>query len=172
MKSLVEITMLGLVATVTLVLGTLIPYAIVKVTLDKETVTTLQYEKGQHGLLALFYSSQGDKSVYKMLSERALFENRTCSSDADCAEGYKCKSNVCQSTITTKPTKDRLDKIMGKGKYCITTGDFVESAIPSSNEILSGKCPSADAEFTALLVVPYNRNSPSPLIKLIGIGVE
>lgn len=179
MKAIASIPLIGLIGTITIIVSVLVPPAIVRTAIDKELLLTHGYERGQHALLTLFYSSQGDKSAYEILSQKSFFEDFVCSADLDCPEGYTCNLAIqkCDGP-TTKPLKDRLDNVLGKDKYCITTEKpqpklpvgqpIAPPSILPSNEVLKRVCASNTIGFNTLIVLPYNKDS---LVKLIRIGL-
>lgn len=195
MKS-VALPFIMMIGTFTIVAGTLIPVAIVKTTIDKELLVTYGYEKVQHALLTLFYSSHAGKSVYQILSEKAFVDSLNCDINNDCPTGYTCELKSCvikcdsdlnlncpvgyqcvNKRCSTKPLKDRLDKVAGPD-YCIKTEPTSKKLptgfselipdIPPSSEVLKTACVSNVIPFTSFIVLPYNKDS---LIKLIRIGV-
>jgi len=179
MKGIAQIPLIALIGTVALAVGILMPPAIIKTTIDKELLFTYGYEKAQHILLTLFYLSQDGKNGYEILSERALFENLTCTTNADCSLGYACNTLIgkCDATTSTKPLKLRLDKAAGEG-YCIRTDKIIPKiltgqlekpfGIQPSDEVLKRICASNIIQFSTVIVLPYNKES---LIKLIRVGV-
>ena len=186
MRAIAQIPLIGLIGTFTIIAGIVVPPSIIKITIAKESVFTYAYEKGQHALLTLFYSSQGDKSTYAILSEKALFQSFECDptkgvdSNPSCPNEYKCDKalKICINIAVTKPLKTRLDEVIGKDKYCITTENPKPPQIISgrkeqitspepSDEILRTICPISSIRFNTAIVLPYNKDS---LIKIIRIG--
>ena len=175
MKSVIEPLLVGIVGTVT-ILAVILPPAIVKITVDKETLFTYSYEKVQNILLTLFRLKQDGKEAYQILSEKALFEDFTCKTTS-CPFGYTCKAEMCNGP-TTEPLKKAIDKVAGSG-YCITTDEpistlpteakVITGSAPPSNEVLKRVCAKTDVIFDTVIVLPYNKAS---LIKLIMIGVQ
>lgn len=178
MKAIAQIPLIGLIGTFTIIVGIIAPPAIIKTAIDKELLITYGFEKEQHGLLILFYSSQADKSAYELLGEKALFENYTCTIDTECPNDYTCDTVIKKcSGQSTKPLKDRLDNVLGEDKYCITTevtaqlptGEAVAPPlVPPSDQILKRVCASNTIQFNVAIVLPYNKES---LTKIIRIGI-
>jgi hypothetical protein len=182
MKSL-ALPFVMMIGTATLIFGTLIPPAVVKLTIDKELILTYEYEKSQHALLSLLYSHFGGRDTYSVLSEKAFFENLDCNSNGNqpdgsnpaCPAGYTCRVNSCAG-VTTRVLKEKLDDVIGPA-YCITTetpkkiltGRVIAPEGETSNEVLKRVCASTDGiRFDTIIVLPYNK---AELVKLLRIGL-
>ena len=68
-QTIADIPVIGLIATITIVVFGILPPAIIKATLDKETVFTYEYEKTQYTLAALLSSTHNGIPVSQILAE-------------------------------------------------------------------------------------------------------
>lgn len=144
MKSVAEIAIIGLIGTVSIIVGIVIPPTVMKSTVGKELLLSYNFEKAQHGLLSLLSSTQNNKPVYELISTKILIKN----SDYLSTE----MQNIFAKAIGTS--------------YCILV-DPDEQMI--QKDAFTGKVCEADAIFNTIIVVPYNKDS---LVKVIGFGVK
>jgi hypothetical protein len=70
-QDITEILIIGVISTVTIIGGILIPPAIIKVSVDKETAFTYQYERLQYTLLAVLSSTHDGRTVYEIIGNSA-----------------------------------------------------------------------------------------------------
>ncbi len=169
MKGMAEIPLVGLIGTITIIAGILIPPTVVTTTIDNELVLTYKWEKAQGMLLTLFSLEESGDSAYQRLGEKLLFDSMfECKLEKDCPEDFVCSGGKC--ILPTEDLKDKIDKIAGE-KYCITAGivDEGNQADEANNEILKDSCNKRNTNFVTLIVLPYNKEN---LVKNVAIGVE
>ena len=173
MKGIAEIPIVGLIGTITIIAGILIPPAIVKTTIDKELAQTVKWEDAQHLLITLF-SLNKDGSVYQILGEKIVYESYSCITSSDCPIGYSCENKLCH--LSTENLNNILSKSTDSA-FCINPADTVNSVdvktkstqeIPAG-DVLKAKCGEYNTNFATIMVLPYNKNS---LFKYITIGVQ
>ncbi len=141
-QSIPEIPLLGIIGTIAIIGGILIPPAIIKTTLDKELVLTYEYEKTQLDLLALLSSTQGNIPVYEIIA------------------------NNINTPDNLEFLKEGLNTIIESKCYSLQVGD-TESDFKTLLE--NGVC-SKKYKFTTTITLPYNPELKSQ-IKLLRIGV-
>ena len=146
MKSVAEIAIVALIGTFTLIAGIIIPPAIIKTTVDKETILAYKFEKAQYGLLSLLSSTQDGKSVYELMGEKILLKD----------------------SVDITRSQNNFEKMVGTN-YCILINPEVKGVVGTQEDILDAKICEVDAIFNTVIVKPYNKDS---LVDVIGIGVK
>ena len=149
MKGIAELAIMALIGTVTIMASIVLPPAIIRSTIDKETFFTYDFEKSQNALIALFSLEKNGKTFYEQAG-----------------------TSLVLNKPVTSPLKSDFDKLVGT-TYCISeikssplpTGAII--GIPPSSKIISDVCQNFDVEFNTIISVPYNKVS---LVKVIGIG--
>ena len=143
MKSVssVEIPFLGLIGTVAIIAGILIPPTIIETTLDKELAFTYEYEKIQYTLLTLLSSTHDGKLVYEIIA------------------------NNINSPENLEFLEEDLNKIIESKCYSIEVGDENEFT-----PLIENKNCVKKYIFTTTIVLPYNPDA-NLRIKLLRIGV-
>lgn len=106
----VSLPFIGLVLTISLMVGLLAPTALIRTTIDKELLLTYRYEQAQYALLTLLSLDTGEKNVYQILSTKALLNE---------AEGL--------SELKTK-----FDQLVGKN--CVS----IQATVPPGFPDLTG----------------------------------
>ena len=172
MKALVEIPLVGMIGTITIILSIVIPPTVVKTTIDKELYLTYKLDKAQNSLLTLFSLIHDGKNTYETLGEKAFFGSMGCETDLDCPAGYYCKDHLFCQGPTTEPLKVLTDTFAGPD-YCISVEEPNQGQVAtideSNSEVLKRSCQERDINFKVSIVVPYNKIS---LIKNVTIGVK
>lgn len=141
-QSIPEIPLLGIIGTIAIVAGILIPPTIIKTTLDKELVLTYEYEKTQLDLLALLSSTHEGIPVYEVIA------------------------NSINTPDNLEFLKERLNTIIESKCYSLQVGN-IESDFKTLLE--NGVC-SKKYTFTTTIVLPYDPELKSR-IKLLRIEV-
>ncbi|MEK6909816.1 MAG: hypothetical protein AABW61_01935 [Candidatus Aenigmatarchaeota archaeon] len=144
MKSVAEIAIIGLIGTVSIIAGIVIPPAVMKSTVGKELLLSYNFEKAQHGLLSLLSSTQNDKPVYELISTKIIIKN---------------------SDYLSSEMQNIFAKAIG-ANYCILVDSDEQRA---QKDAFTGKVCEVDTTFNTIIVVPYNKDS---LVKVIGFGVK
>ncbi|MBI2084096.1 MAG: cellulase family glycosylhydrolase [Candidatus Aenigmarchaeota archaeon] len=99
MKSLAELPLIGLIGTMTIMAGLIVPPTVVKMTADRELVYTYESEKTQHALLALLSSESADKTTYETIG-----------------------TNYILNKPTNGAIKSQFEKLVGTDNYYISIG--------------------------------------------------
>ncbi len=166
MKSL-SLPFIGIIGTLTILAGIVLPPAIIKTTIDKETVFTYLYEKAQQSFLTLLYLDHNGKSSYSILSEDAFFNYQECNSQSDCPTGFTCDATSKKCTDArqeTKAIKQQFEKL--DGKYCITIEGPEKIFSKDSENIIKNSCNPKGVNFKTILVLPYNKEAITKLVRV------
>lgn len=140
-QALPEIPIIGLISTITIAAGILLPPAIIRDTLDNEVMSTYESEKLRLALLTLLSSAHDGRMVYELVAE---------SSEPGSLEFLKAG----------------LDSMIETKCYSLQTGND-EHTLTTILE--SGSCTKR-LSFTTVISLPYNPDSNSR-VKLLRIGV-
>ncbi|MBI1978664.1 MAG: hypothetical protein HYS62_01220 [Candidatus Aenigmarchaeota archaeon] len=139
MKSIAQLPLVGLIGTFTIIVGIIVPPAIIKTTVDKELLITYGFEKEQHGLLVLLSVKNG-KSVYEILSIEALLNEPEGLSDLKNKFDKLIEGN-CISV--SKPVKDGFPELTGYNEgptnYQIGEPQIYKIAVQNLGDVDSGQ---------------------------------
>lgn len=93
-QALPEIPLIGLIGTITIIVGILIPTSVIKTTIDKELNSTYEYERMQYALLTLMSSTHEGKPVYELLADNINKPQnlKFLNNDLEKLIGFKCYS--------------------------------------------------------------------------------
>lgn len=138
--------MIGLIGTMTIMAGLVIPPAVVKMTADNELAYTYEFEKMQSSLLALLSAEDRGKTVYETIGTDYVLGNPT-------------RGDV----------KTQFEQLVVKDYFVAIIS---EHAAPTSTAppggILTDQPTEARIIFNTVFVLPYNEES---LVKILGIGI-
>lgn len=132
-----EIPIIGLIGTIAIIGGILIPPSIIEMTIDKELAFTYEYEKIQLTLLTLLSSTHEGKPVYEIIA------------------------NNINAPENLEFLKKDLNEIIKSKCYSIQVRDENDFTTLIEN----GNC-NKKYQFTIVLSLPYNPDSRIKLLRI------
>lgn len=148
MKGLAELPLIGIIGTLTIVIGVVAPPLIIQSSMYKNLDYTYNFENGQNTLLSLMSSATNKVDNYQGIG-----------------------LNYVNNNPQDPSLKNNLDKILGSN-YCISIrSDGAQDSPALISSATSVKtCSSYSTQFNTVFVLPYNKNKP--LVQIIGIGIQ
>lgn len=157
MKGMIDIPLMGAMFTIAISLSIIVPPAIIKTTMDKETVFTYDFEKTQHILLTIL----SNKKMYEDIGMKSLINKPEKIDSIKTLLDSQLGSNNCLMMIRPRESS------VSPTSYFVFTGHGEVQAMYETQKILLGNCNALETSSNTLIVTPYNKGN---LVETIKVG--